>query len=154
MPATIAEAAYDLALRAIEQQERRLNELRGRGGTLVAAASIAASVLGAQAVRTGSLEALAALAIVAYVCCVLSTLYVLLPHKLVLEFRGCVLFEFARAADASDDEALRTAADWIEEFHESNRDELARLGRWYSAAVIAVGIEIVLWTISVGDNLV
>jgi len=69
-------------------------------------------------------------------------------------FRGSVLFEAARAADASADEAIRTAADWIEDFHERNRDELARLGRWYSAAVIAVGVEIVLWTLSVGDNLV
>jgi hypothetical protein len=154
MPATIAEAAYDLALRAIEQQERRLNELRSRGGTLVAAASIAASVLGAQAVRTGRLELVAALAIVAYVGCVLATLYVLLPHRLVLEFRGSVLFEAARETGATDEEALRTAAEWIEDFHEVNRDELARLGRWYSAAVVAVGVEIVLWTISVGDTLI
>ena len=67
MPASVAEAAFDLALRAIERQEKRLNELRSRGGTLVAAASIAASVLGAQAARTGKLE-LAASAIVAYLC--------------------------------------------------------------------------------------
>lgn len=114
MPSTVSEAAYDLALRPIEQQEKRLGEIRTRGGTLVAAASIAASVLGAQAARTGELELLGAAAIVAYVICVLAALYVLLPHQLVLEFRGSVL---------------------------------------YSAAVIALGVEIVLWTLSLGDTL-
>jgi hypothetical protein len=120
----------------------------------VAAASIAASVLGAQAARTGKLEMLAALAIVAYVCCVLATLYVLLPHRLVLEFRGSVLLDTAAKADASPDQALSAAAGWIDDFHEQNRGELERLGRWYSVAVIAVGVEIVLWTLSLGDSLI
>lgn len=88
MLASVAEAAYELALRAIEQQEKRLAELRSRSGTLLAAASIAASVLGAQVARSGSLEPFAALAILAYVGCVLATLYVLAEHRLVLEFRG------------------------------------------------------------------
>lgn len=154
MGRTTADVALDLALKAIDRQEKRLDELRGRGGTLVAAASIAASVLGAQASRSGSLEPLAALAIVAYLGCVLATLYVLLPHSLVLEFRGSVLFELAEEADASSEEATRAAAMWIEEFHEQNRDQLAQLSRWYSAAVIAVGIEIVLWTLSFGDTLI
>lgn len=145
--------ALDLALRAIDRQEKRLDEIRGRGGTLVAAASIAASVLGAQAARSGTLEPLGALAIVAYVACVLATLYVLLPHSLVLEFRGSVLFELAEQVDATAEEATRTAAAWIEEFHEENRDQLAKLSRWYSVAVVAAGIEIVLWTVSFGDTL-
>jgi hypothetical protein len=62
MADSVADAAYDLALRAIEQQERRLNELRSRTGTLIAAASVAASLLGSQAPRVGSLEASGAVA--------------------------------------------------------------------------------------------
>jgi hypothetical protein len=38
--------SYDLALRALDQQERLLDELRARAGTLLAAASLALSLLG------------------------------------------------------------------------------------------------------------
>lgn len=116
----------------------------------VLAASIAASVLGSQAARTGTLEPLAGLAVVAYLCCVGASLYVLMPHRLVLEFRGSVLFDAASDAGADEEEALRTATGWIEHFHEKNRDELAKLGRWYTAAVLSVGVEIALWTVSIG----
>lgn len=152
MPRSVADTAYDLALRAIEQQERRLHELRSRSGTLVAAASLAASVLGAQAARSGQLETLAGVAIVAYLCCVLAALYLLLPHRLVLEFRGSVLADLATEAGAEADEATRVAAQWIEGFHEHNRGVLRRLSAWYSAALIAVGAEVVLWTVSLTDR--
>lgn len=65
-----------------------------------------------------------------------------------------MLFDTAGATAASDEDGLRTATTWIEKSHERNPDELGKLGRWYSAAVIAVGIEIVLWTIGLGATLV
>ena len=109
MPDSVAEAAYDLALRAIEQQERRLNELRSRTGTLIAAASVAASFLGGQAAKAEKLDAPGGLAVVGYLVCVASALYVLLPHRLVLEFRGSAMLRAAHAVDgASVEEVLRS----------------------------------------------
>jgi hypothetical protein len=45
MPTTSGETFYDLAIRAIEEQEREVNGLRGRTGTIVAAAAVAATLL-------------------------------------------------------------------------------------------------------------
>ena len=154
MPDSVGEAAYDLALRAIEQQERRLNELRSRTGTLIAAASVAASFLGSQAAKVDRLDAAGGLAIVGYLVCVVAALYVLLPHRLVLEFRGSAMLNVADAvAGASVEEVLRAASGWIERFHEGNRDELQRMARWYTVACAGLGAEIVLWTVSLGDKL-
>jgi lipid-binding SYLF domain-containing protein len=73
---SIAEAAYELALRAIDQQERRLNELRSRTGTLIAAASVAASFLGAPAARSSDLDLAGGLAVLGYLVSVGAALYV------------------------------------------------------------------------------
>lgn len=154
MPDSVGEAAYDLALRAIEQQERRLNELRSRTGTLIAAASVAASFLGSQAARAEELDVAGGLAVVGYLICVVAALYVLLPHRLVLEFRGSAMLQAADAVDgASVEEVLRVASGWIERFHEANRDELQRMARWFTIACAGLGIEIVLWTVSLSDRL-
>lgn len=46
----LAELAYTLSLRTLGQQEASLNELRDRTGTLLAAAALVASFLGATAI--------------------------------------------------------------------------------------------------------
>lgn len=153
MAATIEEMAYDLSLHAVGQQESRANELRSRTGTLLAAAAVTASFFGAQAVAAHDLDAPGVLALLAFLCTVAAGLVVLLPHSLVLEFRGSVVLEAARAAEAELSDAYEAATAWIEEFHESNSRTLERLARWYTPALIAVGVEIVLWTVSVSDNL-
>jgi hypothetical protein len=155
MTHSVADAAYDLALRAIEQQERRLNELRSRTGTLIAAASVATSLLGSQGPRVGDIDASGAAAVLAYVVCVASALVVLLPHRLVLEFRASTMFGASDAVDAARlDEVLRAASAWIERFQARNRVELRRMGRWYTAACAGLGLEVVFWTVSLGDRLV
>jgi hypothetical protein len=66
MPASVAELGYELSLKAIEEQESRLGDRRGRAGTLLAAASIATSFLGWQSIRAGDLSILGVLAVLAY----------------------------------------------------------------------------------------
>jgi hypothetical protein len=46
---TLAELTYEQAQKALEQQERQVNELRQRIGTLLAAAALTASFFGAAA---------------------------------------------------------------------------------------------------------
>lgn len=59
---------YDLALRSLDQQERELAELRSRTNTVIAAAALIASFLGAAAIReTDGLGALTILALVVLV---------------------------------------------------------------------------------------
>ena len=144
----MAEAAYDLSLKAVEEQESRLTDLRSRTGTLLAAASLAASFLGGQSIRTGELQLLGVLAIIAYAICVGACIKVLLPHRLVFSFRGSVLLHAARTAAVEElEEALEAAMGWIESFIDSNRSQLDALTRWYTGACLALGLEIVLWLV-------
>lgn len=86
--------------------------------------------------------------------CVGSALLVLLPHRLVLEFRGSSMLRAAGAVEqASVEEVLRAAVAWIERFHERNRDELHRVTLQYTIACAALGVEIVLWTVDLSGTL-
>jgi hypothetical protein len=145
---SVEELAYDLATRAIADQERRAADLRSRAGTLLAAASIAGSFLATKS-AIGGLDALAVLAVIAYAACVAASIYVLLPHRLVFAFRGSVIAQTASSVHADLREAHQAAAMWIESYVEENRVKLDDLTRWYTAAVIALGVEVLLWTLSI-----
>ena len=93
------------------------------------------------------------LALIAYLICIGACIAVLLPHRLVFSFRGSTLIETAREAQADLEDALEVATGWFEIFLESNRIELERLTRWYTAACLALGAEIVLWLLGAPDIL-
>ena len=63
---TPEELAYGESVRAIESQAGGLDELRTRTGVLLAAASIVASFLGAEALKAGDAEGLTAGALGAF----------------------------------------------------------------------------------------
>jgi hypothetical protein len=153
MAATREELAFELSRAAIEHQEKRRTELRSRAGTVVAAASIAASVLTAQAGRGVDLDVFGAAAVIAFVACIATSLYVLLPHELVLEFRGTVLLDQTDRADADLRGIHRTVTEWLDEFHQRNAAVLDRLTSAYTVGCASLGAEIVLWTLSYGDRL-
>jgi hypothetical protein len=153
MPSSIAEAGFELSQQAIAEQNERLSELRGRAATLLAAASLAASFLGGQAIRAGDVGVLGALAIVAYLLCIGACIKVLLPHRLVFSFRGSALISAAHEAQADLEETLKVATGWIEDFLEGNRTELEVLTRSYTVACLALGAEIVLWLLGAPDIL-
>jgi hypothetical protein len=46
------------------------------------------------------------------------------------------------------DAAYDAVTQWLEEFHEGNRDKLGVLGRWFTASCGALGLEVVMWTLS------
>ena len=85
MAASIEEFSYQLTAEALAEQERALTALRTRAGTVLAAASIAGSFLGTKTSQ-GSLDVLSILALVAFVGCVATTIYVLLPHEFAFAF--------------------------------------------------------------------
>ncbi|HVE68944.1 MAG TPA: hypothetical protein VNB64_10230 [Solirubrobacteraceae bacterium] len=153
MTQTIEELAYDLSRAAVADQKTRANEFRTRTGTLLAAAAVTASFFGAQAVAAHELDTAGLLALVAYLCSVAAGLIVLLPRRLVVEFRGTVLLASARRTEADLSEVYAAATEWLESFHQRNRYTLVSLERWYTTALMALGAEIVLWTASVVDTL-
>jgi hypothetical protein len=76
----LAELAYTLSLRTLGQQEASLNELRARTGTLLAAAALVASFLGATAIARDGFDVWTACALIALVASVVFAARVLLPQ--------------------------------------------------------------------------
>jgi hypothetical protein len=109
VPSTAGETFYDLAIRSLEEQEREVNSLRTRTGTLVAAAAVAATLLSSAVfVDThpeGALEwiatgvGLAALAVV-----LLASVYLLRSHDLTFTVDAAAVYEDAERAGALDDD--------------------------------------------------
>jgi hypothetical protein len=137
--------ALELSRSAVQDQAARLSDLRTRAGTLLAAASISGSFLG---VTHGTLDTVAVLALIAYLVSVSAAIYTLMPHKLSTEFRGTVLLEVSREAEATDEEAYEAAVGWLEVTRGQNAGVLDDLTRWYVAAAVALGVEVVLWIVA------
>jgi cytochrome c-type biogenesis protein CcmH/NrfG len=141
----LPELAYELSKGALERQERVLDELRARTGTLLAASSIAASFLGAQAAREHT-GVLTFLAVAAFVVSILAATYVLLPKpNLVYSVRGSVLFEEEFQSDLPLEETHRRLAYWLEQFHDQNQVTVDRLFFFFRLATFAVLLQVVLW---------
>jgi hypothetical protein len=152
--ATLEQRAYETALRGLEVQERTLAELRSRTGTLLAAASLTASFLGAQTVqhtsRIGPLEVLALMALGASV---FSCVYVLLPKRgLVFSINGGRLYE---ALVEVDDEAEvdRRLAYWLEDYWRVNHSTVETLNRFFFIAAVALVLQLGFWTWALADRL-
>ncbi|HEX4344109.1 MAG TPA: hypothetical protein VHZ31_00965 [Solirubrobacteraceae bacterium] len=146
MAAELEELAYQAALNALASQERALTELRQRAGTVLAAAPISGSFLGAQALTRHGLHVLAVLALIALAASVLLSLLVLLPRKqMVFSIDAPTLYTelFAHADDPL--EVHRRLAYWLQSFHVSNESRIDALVHRFELAVVALALEIVLW---------
>lgn len=91
----LSELSYDAAIRALDIQERAVEQLRARTGTLLAAASLTASFLGGQAIQHArGLNVLGTLALLSLVCSVALCVYVLLPKRsITFMLSGAKIYE-------------------------------------------------------------
>jgi hypothetical protein len=141
--------AYELSLRALERQERVLDELRGRTGTMLAASSVAASFLGARVAETDT-GALTVSAVAMFVLSIGVGTYVLLPKSgLIFALRGSVLFEREFEDAVAIGETHRRLAYWIESYYDANQQLVDRLFLFFRAATIAVLLQVVLWILEI-----
>lgn len=148
MAESIEQLSYEMTAKALDEQERALAGLRARAGTVLGAASIAGSFLGAKATR-GSLDVWAILAMISFVLCFGCAVWVLLPHEFALAIGGEDLLA------VSDDrgvrevaEAYRTVSGWLEPCLRANRITVARLANWLSVSCLLLASEVALWTVS------
>lgn len=96
----LGNASYEIALRALSQQEQALAELRARTGTLLTAASLIGSFLGAEAIASSGLNGWAELALLAFGVSVALSIYVLLPKDgLVFTLDAPVAYETLHLRD-------------------------------------------------------
>ena len=138
--------SYDLSLRALNQQEGVLNELRAPTGTLLAASSLVASFLGARAATTTGLSWLTVLGLVAFAITILGGLYILMPRGgLIFALRGTVLLEEEFGEPGGLPEIHRRLAYWLEGYRDDNQRIMDRLFHVFSVAALGVFAEVILW---------
>jgi|CZKG01.1.fsa_nt_gi hypothetical protein len=148
MAESIEQLSFEMTASALAEQERALSGLRVGAGTILGAASIAGSFLGARA-GSHTLSAWTVLATISYAMCFGSAIWVLLPRELVLAFGGAELMEEGDRRGIVDvTEAYRAADNWIEPRLRANRRKLDRLADWLTASCVLLAIEVILWTIS------
>lgn len=144
----LAELSYEAALRGLDLQERAIEQLRNRTGTLLAASSLIASFLGGMAIRQANgLGAPGVLALVSLACSIGLCVYVLLPRSgFVFCLRASAMYD-GLFEHKDDDEALRRRlAYWLEEFWVVNQDMIDSLDRCYTGAAIALVLQLLLWS--------
>ncbi|MGZ8707744.1 MAG: hypothetical protein ACXW0R_10220 [Gaiellaceae bacterium] len=150
MPEELALLAYELSQRMLTQQEMRLDELRARTGTLLAASSVATSFLGPRAIDRNGVDTLALLALTAFAVSVIGSVSIpILNPRLVFGVRRTRLFEEEPAREESIADVHRRLGYWLELFFDQNQATVDRLFLVYQLAAVAVLAEVILWTIKI-----
>jgi hypothetical protein len=149
MSDSIERLGFELTTRALDEQERHLSSLRSGAGTVLGAASIAGSFLGAR-INADSLDVWSALATVAFVLCSSAAIWVLAPRDLALSFGGRDLITVGDSRDVLVvTEGYRAACSWIEPQLQRNRPVLDNMTACLSFACLSLTAEVMLQTISV-----
>jgi hypothetical protein len=117
--------SYDAAVRALDLQERAIEQLRARTGTLLTASSITASFLGAQAIQhANGLGVLGVLALVSLACSIGLCVYVLLPKKgFLFSVSATTMYEELFEYADDEGEVQRRLVYWLEEFWKANQGQ-------------------------------
>jgi hypothetical protein len=152
--ADLEKLAYESALRALDKQERLVEELRARTGLVLAASSVAASVLSGKMVEGSGPHGLAIVAIVCFAASVGAAIFVLLPREdLGFSLRGMDFFE--SLSDSGDAAELywRAAGD-LDRMWSLNETTLRSLTHAFSVAAIALALEVATLALLLGGTLI
>jgi hypothetical protein len=140
--------AYQLALRSLDHQESGLDELRARTNTLLAAAAVRASLLGAPAIQRGGVSIWLLLALLAFGACVGLCLFVLIPTELTFAINGPEVYEALFEHANEPNEVHRQLACWLQSFHTANLAPIRRRRARFRDAALALGAQIVLLAVA------
>jgi hypothetical protein len=143
---TLERLAFDLSVRALERQERVVEELRARAGTLLAAGAFVASLLGIRA--SGLLLVAGVVSALATMCVCVS---ILLPNRrLVFTGSGTAFFEHFTRLAADMRETHRALAYWQAARWEANQRIVMRLTARFEVASACLLFAIGFWSVSLG----
>lgn len=140
--------AYDLAIRNAARDEAALDELRQRTGTLMAAAAIATSFLGAAAAQPSSIGVVGLLALIVFAIVEFMCICILLPRWGwgFLPSPAGVIHDYVEAqSPASLPETHRGLAREMSDRNSQNRAKLTTLYRAYGLASILLVVEVAAW---------
>ena len=145
--APLAELSYQAAIRSLDLQERGVEQLRARTGTLLAASSLTASFLGAQAIQRNGIGPLGVLALVSLAASVALCIYVLLPKSdLVFDIEPSRMYESLLYTATDESDIRRRLIYWLDSFWQANQGTIDALGRYYVAAAIALLLQLAFWS--------
>jgi hypothetical protein len=145
--------AYDNALRALDKQEKLLEELRARTGVLLAAASLAASFLGGQALDDLRPVVFLLLALIAFAVSFGASLFVLLPRTFVFALEGPRVYEELYEFRDDAPEIHRRLAYDLQRFWEANDGRLTPVKRAFRVAAWSLVVEVLGLTLLAIDIL-
>lgn len=155
MDGALEQLAHEASLRALDKQERLLEDLRARTGIQLAASSIAASFLGDAAFGGPGPVAVFVAALTAFIVSTSASVYVLLPkHDLRFSVSGSGLYEELFEFRTDMVEAHRLLAYELDRYWISNNSKVKTLTRVYWTAAAALVVEILLLVVLVGDRIV
>jgi hypothetical protein len=90
--------------------------------------------------------------VIAFTLCLASSIWVLLPHRLVFAFRGDALLAESDRRHVSDvTEAYRAVSGWIGPIIDTNGRKLGDLSDWFTVSCILLAAEVILWTVSLAS---
>lgn len=140
---TLEQTVYEIAIRALGQQEQTLNDLRARTGTLLTASSLVASFLGVQAIARTGFSVWIVFALMAFSLSVGLSIYALLPKQGVI-FALNAAKVYSALIDQRGDEVAwqRQIAYWLQAFRQSNHATVRRVTRVFEVAAFALLAEI------------
>lgn len=154
MAAEFEKLAYEEALRALDKQEGLVGELRARTGLLLAASSIAASLLGPPAFLHPGSSSLSIFALGAIVMTLGMSVFVLLPKKgLVFAAAGPGIYEGLYGIRGDMADVYRHLVYDLQGFWESNEKEMLWLSRAFTFASGALVAEVLSLTALLGGRL-
>ena len=143
--------AFDEGGRALDAQERAVNELRSRAGVLVAAAAIATSFFGTRVATAGSLAVAAWCAITAFALVAASVLAILWPWR-DWEFnaspKGLIATYIETTSPATLVEMHRDMALHRSSSCVANETILARLYWAFRVGLFMVAVEVCAWIVA------
>jgi cytochrome c-type biogenesis protein CcmH/NrfG len=142
---SLAQLTYEQAQKALEQQERQVDELRQRTGTLLAAAALSASFFGTAALGRDGIVTPIVLACVALVVTVLSGLYVLYPHEMVFATDARRLYDALKPDHDNPERLQMRLAFGLRDTRERNGRRVDWLARCLAIASIALVVQIACW---------
>lgn len=142
----LEQIAYDNAMRALDKQERVLEELRARTGVLLAAASLAVSLLGNSAFEGPRPVAVVAVALAAFFVTFAASLFVLVPRQFVFALEGTRVYEELFAFRDDPAEVHRLLAYDMERFWAENDERITPARRALHIAAWSLGVEMLALT--------
>jgi hypothetical protein len=149
---------YEASTRSLTRQQAALDNIRARAGTLLAAAAIVTSFLGAEALKDPgpksgsfdrSLQLPEVVAVGAFIGLAVTVLAILWPRK--FKFRISPKYYIGRHIEVAEpwttDRLLRNLALWQEKHVEGNQPKLDRMLWWFRVGSALLVIEVVAWLI-------